>query len=99
VHHRAAGDRDVDGAPGPTTDVDHRVLDLVAAVRVIRNGVQFTGFRVMLGMCGVSPGQCPVKIAHPDGVQFIGEFVTGNAALDQCQGLPGVPDHVGVGAD
>ena len=99
MHHRAAGHGDVDGPPRPTVDPDHRVLDLVAAVRAVRNRVQLTGFWVALRVRCVPAGQRPVEVAHPDGVQFIGELIVDAAAFDQGEGLAGVSDHVGVGAE
>ena len=54
---------------------DHRVLHGVAAVHAVRNRMQLTGFRVTLGVRGVSTGQRSVEVADADGVQLVGEFV------------------------
>ena len=99
MHHRAAADFDVHGAPRPALDIDDRVLHGVAPGRAVRNGVQLTGFRVALGVRGVPAGQCPAEVAYSDGVQLVGEFVVRETAFDQSNRLAGVSDHVGVGAD
>ncbi len=78
--------------------VDHRVLHRVPASEGVGHRVQFAGARVPVWMGGVAPGQGAVEIACPNGVQLVGEFVGGDACFDEGQGLAGVGQHAGVGA-
>ena len=59
--------------------------------------MQLTGFRVMLGVRGVSTGQRSVEVAYADGVQLVGELVDRETAFHQRKGHACVSDHVGVG--
>ena len=98
MHHRRSRDLDVDGAAGVAMSVDHRILDRPAAGKGIGHRVQFTGARVTMRMSGIAAGEGPVEIARTDRVEFIAEFVIRHAAFDESQGLAGVGQHVGVGA-
>ena len=61
--------------------------------------MQFAGSRVTVRVRGIAAGQGAVEVARADGVEFVGEFVVGHAAFDESQGLAGVGQHVGVGAE
>src|SRR5262249_47053095 len=94
-----AGHLDVNGAARPTLGIDDRVLHRVAPVDTIRNRMQLTGFRVMVGVRGVSSGQRSVEVAYANGVQLVSEFVDRKPAFHQSKGQAGMSDHVGVRTD
>ena len=68
-------------------------------MHAVRNRMQLTGFRVMLGVRGVPTGQCSLEVAYANGVQLVGEFVDRQTAFHQRKGHAYVSDHVGVGTE
>src|SRR6201992_807997 len=98
MHHRRSQDLDVDGATGGAVRGDDGVLHVFAAREGVGHRVQFAGPRVTMRVGGIAAGEGPVEIARTDRVEFVGEFVVRHAALDESQGLAGVGEHIGVGA-
>ncbi len=96
--HRSS-DGDVHDPSDPSSDVDDRVLHLVAPRPVVGDGVQFAGHRVTLGVGGVPAGKGAVEVGRPDGLQLLGQLVGARAGLDDRVGPSRVRDHVGVGGE
>jgi hypothetical protein len=99
VHHRAAGDLDIDGSANPAIGAGHRVLHLVAPPEEVRDGVQLAGLRVAMRMRRVPAGQRGVEVARPDGVELTGQLVGDEPGLDDGEDAAGVTDDVGVGRE
>jgi len=65
VNRHGAADWDVDGPPHLPVDADDAVLHLVAPCPVVRDGMEFAGHGIALGMSGVAARSVPWKSDAP----------------------------------
>ena len=100
VHHRHAGQRDVDGAADLALGANHDVLHVVHPLAPrIHDRMHLTGVGVDLRVGGEGTGQGAEEVVSAHGVEFVGELDRTTTCFHHRPRGAGEPADVGVGRD